>query len=137
LLHCHGLRCEGFQRPAATTRLAAEEPWRDPYTGEALSRAYTLASLRKRRVQQWLGFAGRPECAAQLRQLKQAMAADPEPFWAAVAASEPPAALLELLVQKCREAVVPCRVGRRHASPVPVDPGRAKQPAVHRHRCPC
>ena len=30
------------------------------------------------------------------------MAADPEPFWAAVAASEPPAALLELLVQKCR-----------------------------------
>ena len=53
-------------------------------------------------MQQWLGFAGRPECAAQLRQLKQAMAADPEPFWAAVAASEPPAALLELLVQKCR-----------------------------------
>ena len=76
LVQCHGLRSEGFQRPAATTRLAAEEPRRDPYTGEAFSRAYTLASRRKRMLQQWLGFVGRPECAAQLRQLKRAMAAD-------------------------------------------------------------
>ena len=43
-----------------------------------------------------------PECATQLRQLKKAMAADPEPFWAAVAATDPPAALLEQLVQQCR-----------------------------------
>ncbi len=40
LVQCHGLRSEGFQRPAAATRLAAEEPRRDPFTGETLSRAY-------------------------------------------------------------------------------------------------
>ncbi len=45
LVQCHGLRSEGYQRPAATTRLAAEEPRRDPVTGGALNRAYTLACL--------------------------------------------------------------------------------------------
>ena len=37
LVRCHGLHSPGYRKPAATTRLAAEEPRRDPFTGETLS----------------------------------------------------------------------------------------------------
>ncbi len=110
-----GLRSEGYQRPAATSRLAAGEPRRDPRAGEALSRACTLASLWKRRLQQWLGVAGRPDCAVRLRHLKQAVASDPEPFWAAVAASDPPRAHLVELVLKCRAEEDQLRADGREA----------------------
>jgi hypothetical protein len=60
LVQRHGFRSEECQRPAASTRLAAEEPRTDPFTGEAFNQAYELASLRKRRF----GFASRPEFLA-------------------------------------------------------------------------
>ena len=102
LVQCHGLRSPGYQKPAATTRVAAEEPRRDLYTGDALNQELTEASLKKRRLQQWLQMWGRPECEQQLRQLKRAIAAEPEPYWAALVAADPCKALLEQLVVQAR-----------------------------------
>ena len=102
LVRCHGLRSPGFQQPAATTRLAAEEPRRDPHTGDALSQELTATSLRKCRLQQWLGMWGRPECEKQLRQLRRAIASEAEPCWAALVAADPTKALLEQLIVQAR-----------------------------------
>ena len=102
LVECHGLRSEGFKKPAAVTKVGSEEPRRNPFTGEALSEEHVLASLRKRRVQQWLSLFGRPECAEQLRQLKAAIAEDSDPKWSALVASDPQATELEALVLECR-----------------------------------
>jgi hypothetical protein len=102
LVQCHGLRSKDFKRPAATTKVGSEEPRRDPFTGEALSEEHVQASLRKRRVQQWVHLNGRAECLDQLRQLKAAIAEDSDPMWAALVASDPSAAELEELVLKCR-----------------------------------
>ena len=102
LVQCHGLRSEGFKRPIATTKVGSEEPRRDPFTGEALSEEHVLASLRKRRAQQWAHMHGREECTSQLRQLKAAIAEDSDPWWATLVASNPSKAELEELVLKCR-----------------------------------
>ena len=67
-----------------------------------MSQQLTLTSLRKRRLQQWLGMMGRPECEQQLRQLRRAIAAESDPCWAALVEAEPTKALLEQLVEKAR-----------------------------------
>ncbi len=69
----HRRRSPAFAQPRATARLAAEELRRDRQSGEALAKAFAEASRRKRRLQQWLSLAGRPECSEQLRQLKNRM----------------------------------------------------------------
>ena len=134
LVQCYGLRSPGFQKPAATTRLAAEEPRRDLYSGDALSRELTETSLKKRRLQQWLLMWGRPECEQQLRQLKRAIAAEPEPHWAALVPADPCKAFLEELVVQARLDEDQLRAAtkqarrqgwrqqRRHASPLQMDP---------------
>ena len=102
LVQCHRLRSNDFKKPAATTKVGSEEPRRDLYTGDALSEELGQASLRKRRVQQWVLLHGKEECLNQLRQLKKAIAEDSDPCWAALVKSNPSAAELEELVLKCR-----------------------------------
>ncbi len=82
--------------------MASEEPWRDARSGEAFTNALAEISRRKRRLQQWLCLAGRPEGGEQLRQLKQAMAGDPDASWATVAMLEPAEEFVEELVLKAR-----------------------------------
>ena len=67
-----------------------------------MSEELEQASLRKRRVQQWVLLQGKEECLNQLRQLKKAIAEDSDPCWAALVESNPSAAELEELVLKCR-----------------------------------
>lgn len=46
-------RCSpAFKQPRATIRLASEEPRSDLHTGEALTKAFTELSRRKRRLRQ-------------------------------------------------------------------------------------
>jgi hypothetical protein len=115
LVQCHRHRSPAFKQPRATTRLASEEPRRDLRSGEALTRALTEASRRKRRLQQWLCLAGRPECQEQLRQLKHAMAGDSDPSWAGVALLEPPRLVIEELVLKARAEEDQARTAAKEA----------------------
>jgi hypothetical protein len=102
IVQCHQIRSPLFRQPKATTKVAAEEPKRNLFTGDAASQELDAATLRKRRLQQWLAFEGRPECSGQLKQLMAAMAEDPVPRWAVVGKAPLPRAMVEELVALAR-----------------------------------
>ena len=103
LCQCHRVRSEQFQRPVAWTAWTAEEPQRNWHQGDLTSKLLTEATRRKRRLQQWLSMAERPECAQQLRNLRQVLAADADVEWASIAMLELPRRALEELVSKARD----------------------------------
>ncbi len=67
LVQCRRHRSPAFKQPRATAQLASEDLRRDLRTGKAFTKAFTELSRRKRRLQQWLCLAGRPECGAGQR----------------------------------------------------------------------
>jgi hypothetical protein len=106
LCRCHRLLCSHFVRPEARTTTKFEEPRRDGHQGDLEERTLLAATLRKRRVQQWLSWQLKPETEERTRQLKnlrQALAGDSDPEWAAVAMLSLPQMALEELVKKARE----------------------------------
>jgi hypothetical protein len=82
--------------------VTAEEPRRNPYGGDAVTKEASAITLRKRRLQQWLALEGRPECSCQVQQLRAAIAQDPVSKWAEVGKQDVPRARVEGLVELAR-----------------------------------
>ena len=102
LCQAHAARSPGFKAPAARTVTKSEEVRRG-FGGDLIDKVLTEAVRRKRWLQHWLASMGKPSCAHQLADVRRALAADPEPRWAAVALLTLPREAVEELVVQARQ----------------------------------